>query len=81
MSRNHKVRQQQTQNWVYIDIIQKAKHKAERYKKKKSKVFRETQGPGLRTVLIKFFEFRILMNTFEFNFLFLYYSKREFDCL
>lgn len=34
MSRNHKVRQQQNQNWVYIDIIQKAKHKAERYKKK-----------------------------------------------
>lgn len=81
MSRNHKVRQQQNQNWVYIDIIQKAKHKAERYKKKKTNVFRETQGPGLRTVLIKFFEFRILMNTFEFNFSFLYYSKREFDCL
>lgn len=39
MSRNHKVRQQQTQNWVYIDIIQKAKHKAERYKKKKIKSF------------------------------------------
>lgn len=76
MSRNYKVRQQQNQNWVYIDIIQKAKHKAERYKKK-SKVFRETQGPGL----IKFFEFRILMNTFELKFLFLYYSKSEFDCL